>query len=172
MPFSPACGFRASTAIRGLMMPKSRASDSLKMPSFSTMASFVMACGTSAMGRWVVTSATRRSSLQRIISDLLPSPMRDSRYSVCPGKWNSSLCMVFLLIGAVTSTSMMPLRKSSAARFSEASAAFPAISVALPNSIFTSPSSTSTRLLAFSSASSARGTMLKFTLGSSNALRW
>ena len=130
-----------------------------------------MAPGTSDIGTWVVTNATRSMSLQRIISALFPSPMRDSRNSVCPGKWNSSLCMDFLLMGAVTSTSMMPLRRSSAARLSEAYAACPAASEGVPNSIFKSSLVTSTRLLVFSDASSALSTMLKLTFGRLSAFR-
>lgn len=57
-------------------------------------------------------------------------------------KLNSSLWMVCLLMGAVTSTSMRPSRRSETARSSAARAAFPAVSVGWPGSILQSSPTT------------------------------
>lgn len=65
----------------------------------------------------------------------MPSPSDASRYSVCPGKVKVELCMLALLIGAVTSASIVPERRSVTAHSRAAYAALPASGVELPGSM-------------------------------------
>ena len=160
-PLSPACGLSASTAIRGLDIRMSRFRLLWNILTFSTIASLVMAFATSLMGRCVVTNATRRLPFISIISALLPSPTQSSMYSVWPQKRNMSLCMLFLLIGAVTSTSYLSERKSVMARSSALRAASPASGEGCPISILTSSSNVVNRFTRPSLASSAVFMMLK-----------
>ena len=75
---------------------------------------------------------------EEIIKAFEPSPSEVSRYSVWPGKGNSSLWMVALLMGAVTRTSIFPSRKSATARSSASNAALPASREAFPVSTLAS----------------------------------
>ena len=172
-PSSPAWGFNESTAIRGFTIPKSCLSDWLNMRNFDTISSTVILEGTSANGICPVTKATRRPSFIKIINAFRPTPpKRSSRYSVCPGKWNSSFWILCLLIGAVSNTSTAPRFKSVTAASKAKNAASPAIDVDCDNSTFVS---SSTQLMIFTRlipASSAWEMMFIFTGGNSNAFRW
>ena len=169
-PSSPACGFRESTAMRGAPMPKSCFNERLKIASFSCISSLVSVDAISLTGICPVTNATRKSSFIRIIKAFPPLPSFSSIYSVWPGKENSSDCMVCLLIGAVTITSISPALYSSIAFSKAPSAALPASGSGLENSTFTSSSVQFTTLKRFGAASDAEFTILKF-VGKSSDLR-
>ena len=131
--------------MRGRTTPKSRRNEASSALIFSVTASAVTVCATRAMGVWVVSSATRSTGASEhiTISAFSPgSPSDDSRYSVWPGKWNVSLCISCLLIGAVTSTSICPDLRSATARSSAAMAASPAVRVGCPGSTLVSSPTT------------------------------
>ncbi len=144
IPLSPAWGLILNTAILGFVILKSCCKVLWRMFIFLWINSGVMALVTSLIGIWPVKSATLRLSVIKIIS-AFPSILL-SKYSVCPGKLKFSDCMVFLLIGAVTKTSIFPLFRSFTASSSDKSAYFPAIFDAFPNSIGTSSFHTLIRL--------------------------
>ena len=79
--------------------------------------------------------------------------------------------MVFLFIGAVTSTSILPSRYSCTARSNAWKAASPLSSVGRPKSTFTSSLLQLTTFRRSCCASDALSTTLKF-IGESIALRW
>src|SRR6185437_2965654 len=115
MPSSPACGLRPATASRGLRMPKSRLSAVTMISSVSNTACLLMAAGTSATGRWMVSGTTRSFSLASIIT-ARRAPVSAARNSVWPGWGKPAWFSTALLIGAVTRAAAQPLTQALTAR--------------------------------------------------------
>ena len=162
-------------------MPKSRRSDRSNRNSFSSISSLVIEADTALIGVWTVARATRIFSEQSTIKALSGirsfesvSPVfarEASRYSVWPGKVKVGLWMLCLSIGAVTSTSMAPRRRSVTALSRAARAAAPAVSDALPGSMRVSSPTTFMMQNCPSRASSAFSICVSCTGASSMALR-
>ena len=86
----------------------------------SASPSRVIAAGTSASGRCVVASATRKPPPTSIITTRAV-PVRSARYSVCPVNATPASLMMPLCTGAVTIAANSPERQPSRARSSKAS---------------------------------------------------
>ena len=95
--------------------------------------SALKALETSKSGMWPVATPILNPSETIIIKDDFASK-RSVKYSVCPGKLNSSDWMLCLLIGAVTSAEISPRSRSLAALSKQSKAAFPASLVSFPGS--------------------------------------
>ena len=138
-PSSPACGFNASTAILGFTIPKSLMSDWFMIWIFRMIRSSDK------------TSAIRLTGICPVIIPILKSRLTISirwsgqlnllaKYSECPGNWKVGDWIFFLLMGAVTTTSISFLESAAVAASSESKASSPAMDVDFPRSIFTSSS--------------------------------
>ena len=150
----PVGGLRASTAMRGLEMRRSRRRQVCMILPFSTIFCLVMASGTSLKAKRLVISATRRSSAILMRSSSGSFDRKSGRLS-----------------GAITSTSATPCCTSTIARFSALRAASVASSDACPISTLISSSKVVSRLRRFSFASSAELMMLNCVC-MFKALRW
>ena len=160
-PPSPAWGLSANTAILGLRTPKSSLSDFSSCPMRFTMSSLESAAATSDTGRCMVARPTFIISLHISIS---PSPSNSrAKNSVCPVAAKPSPLTQFLLMGAVTSTSIVPSFTSATALRNDSTATAPPSEVASPAVMRTSPAPHSTRLSFLPLASAAERTTLKLT---------
>ena len=103
MPFSPACGLRPHTAIRGFSIPSCRQNwwprsiGSYTLPMVRTFR-------TSMSGRCAVASATRRRGELNIMLCRL-ALVRNASSSVCPGHLKPPSDQLSLLMGPVTMAS-------------------------------------------------------------------
>ena len=107
--------------MRGVAIPKSRARLSFNILPYCTILSLESWVATSLSATCPVTTPTRSASEARIMSTCSTSAFL-ARYSVWPGNLNWLLCMVSLLMGAVTSTSTLVAARSctAASRLSRA----------------------------------------------------
>ena len=122
-PFSPACGLRPHTAIRGSAIPKSWASAAATIRARRVMSSCDSRPGTSASAQWTVSGTARRLGPASIITASSgASPQTSARNSVCPGYSKPTLASCALPMGAVTRPADAPSRQYRVASASECSA--------------------------------------------------
>ncbi len=118
-PDSPACGFKPSTAMRGRARSNCRPTSMCTMRKVASKRSRVIARGTSASGRCVVTSATRSLPATSNITGSA-ARVRVARYSVWPLNAKPASSSVLFCTGAVTIAANSPFMQPSQARSNSA----------------------------------------------------
>ena len=103
--------------MRGELSAKCRSRSVATILKVARRRSRVMALGTSARARCVVTSATRSVPVSSIITGNA-ARVRCARYSVCPVKAKPASIMVLFCTGAVTMAANSPFMQPSQARSS------------------------------------------------------
>ena len=132
-PSSPQCGLSPSTAILGLVTPKSRFRESFIRRNLVRIFSVVMLVGTSFRGICPVTTPILSCALiMNIVTSF--TPKASFRYSVCPVNWKPAFTISLLFIGPVMRTSISPFLRSSTARSSEVIAHFADSTLGCPGS--------------------------------------
>jgi hypothetical protein len=122
-PFSPACGLRPATAIRGLSMPNSVRASCTSLTTVTTR-SFLTALIASKRDTWVEMWATRKSpSMSSIAYSVVL--VKWAYISVWPGNLCPARLSASLLRGAVAVASMRPALASSIARRTDSKARSP-----------------------------------------------
>ena len=118
-PPSPACGFKPSTAIRGLAIPKRVRKLPSRICSVCNKPSCVMASGTARSGRCVVANATRKVSATSSITTGQAFPVASAnssaKNSVWPVNGMPASAMTDFCTGAVTMAATSPAAAASAA---------------------------------------------------------